>query len=42
MLLSISFSVTAEHIRHFQLRTIHGPGAQKCTGVAGVVSTATG
>ena len=30
MLLSISFSVAAEHVRHFQLRTIHGPGAQKC------------
>jgi hypothetical protein len=29
MLLSISFSVAAEHVRHFQLRTIHGPGTQK-------------
>jgi hypothetical protein len=24
MLLSISFSVAAEHVRHFQLRAIHG------------------
>jgi hypothetical protein len=30
MLLPIRFSVAAEHIRHFQLRTIHGsPSAQK-------------
>ena len=29
MLLSIGFSVAAEHVRHFQLRTVHGPGAQK-------------
>ena len=25
MLLSIGFSVAAEHVRHFQLRTVHGP-----------------
>jgi fructose-1,6-bisphosphatase/inositol monophosphatase family enzyme len=30
MLLSISFSVAAEHVRHFQLRAIHGPSTQKC------------
>jgi hypothetical protein len=30
MLLSIGFAVTAEDIRHFQLRAIHGPAAQKC------------
>ena len=30
MLLSIGFAVAAEDIRHFQLRAIHGPGAQKC------------
>ena len=30
MLLSIGFSVAAEHVRHFQLRTLHGPAAQKC------------
>jgi hypothetical protein len=29
MLLSISLSVAAEHVRHFQLRTIHGAGTQK-------------
>src|ERR1022692_2042589 len=29
MLLSISFSVAAEHVRHFQLRTFHGLNAQK-------------
>jgi len=30
MLFPIGFAVAAEDIRHFQLRTIHGPGAQKC------------
>jgi len=30
MLLSIGFPVAAEHIRHFQLRAIHEPVAQKC------------
>jgi hypothetical protein len=30
MLLPIGFAVEAEDIRYFQLRTIHGPGAQKC------------
>jgi hypothetical protein len=30
MLFPIGFAVTAEHIRHFQLRAIHGPAAQKC------------
>ena len=29
MLLSIGFAVAAEDIRHFQLRAIHGPAAQK-------------
>ena len=29
MLLSISFSVAAKHVRYFQFWTIHGPGAQK-------------
>jgi hypothetical protein len=30
VLVPIGFAVTAEHIRHFQLRAIHGPAAQKC------------
>ncbi len=30
MLFPIGFAVAAEDIRYFQLRTIHGPGAQKC------------
>jgi hypothetical protein len=30
MLFPIGFAVAAEDIRHFQLRTIHGRGAQKC------------
>ena len=42
MLFPIGFAVTAEHIRHFQLRAIHGPGAQKCCGVGGVGSAETG
>jgi hypothetical protein len=29
MLLSISFSVAAEYIRHFELRALHSPAAQK-------------
>ena len=30
MLVAIGLAVTAEHIRHFQLGTIHGPAGQKC------------
>jgi hypothetical protein len=30
MLLSKSFAIAAEHIRHFQLGAIHRPAAQKC------------
>ena len=29
VLLPIGFAVAAEPVRHFQLRAIHGPGAQK-------------
>ena len=42
MLLSISFSVAAKYIRHFELRAIHGPAAQKYWGAAGAGSTGTG
>jgi hypothetical protein len=30
MLLAVSFTIAAEHIRHLQLRAIHEPAAQKC------------
>jgi hypothetical protein len=30
MLFAVRFAIAAEHIRHFQLRAIHEPGAQKC------------
>jgi hypothetical protein len=30
MLFAVGFGIAAEHIRHFQLRTIHEPAAQKC------------
>jgi hypothetical protein len=30
MLVPISLPITAEHVRHFPLRAIHGPDAQKC------------
>src|SRR5664279_1888728 len=42
MLLSIRFSVATEHVRHFQLRTIHGSGAQKYCGIAGAGSMGMG
>ena len=42
MFVSVDFAVTAEDIRHFQLRAIHGPGAQKYWGVAGLESAQTG
>ena len=42
MLFSIGFAVAAEDVRHFQLRAIHGPAAQKYWGAAGLESTAMG
>ena len=30
MLVPISLPIMAEHVRHFPLRPIHGPDAQKC------------
>ena len=42
MLLTIGGAVAAEDIRHFELRAIHGPAAQKYWGAAGFGSAATG
>src|SRR4051794_39684173 len=30
VLFAIHFTVAAEHVRHVQLRAIHGPAAQQC------------
>ena len=42
MLLTIGGAVAVEHIRHFELRAIHRPAAQKCWDTGGFGSTATG
>ena len=39
---AVCCAVAAEHIRHFQLRTIHGPRVQKCRDGAGLGSKGTG
>ena len=42
VLLPVSRTVAAEHIRHFEFGAFHPPGAQKYLGAAGFGSVATG
>jgi hypothetical protein len=42
VLFAIGCAIAAEHVRYFQLRTIHEPAVQKCWDGAGLGSKGTG